>query len=106
MLFRSTARDKADKRPDAVTADDLGKASKAVYERHNGEVSPEKSLTLQVMLSCLGDRFTFDQVDEVQENTEKAMELEKQKVKEESLEVTEKRGLSDPRDPYNMQGGE
>ena len=58
------------------------------------------------MLSCLGDRFTFDQVDEVQENTEKAMELEKQKVKEESLEVTEKRGLSDPRDPYNMQGGE
>ena len=39
-------------------------------------------------------------------NTEKTMELEKQKAKEESLEVTEKRGLSDPRDPYNMQGGE
>ncbi len=106
VIDAMTARDKEDKRPDAVTADDLGKASKAVYERHNGEVSPEKSLTLQVMLSCLGDRFTFDQVDEVQENTEKTMELEKQKAKEESLEVTEKRGLSDPRDPYNMQGGE
>ena len=95
VIDAMTARDKEDKRPDAVTADDLGKASKAVYERHNGEVSPEKSLTLQVMLSCLGDRFTFDQVDEVQENTEKAMELEKQKAKEESLEVTEKRGPSE-----------
>lgn len=55
-------------------------------------VDPSLSLTIQVLLSCAGDRFTFEQADEVRENAEES--LEKQRAGEESRNVTEKRDLS------------
>ena len=62
--------------------------------RQAAYVDPTKSLTVQVLLSCLGDRFTFEQADEIQENVEKAQE---QKAEEEKrLDVTEARDPSDP----------
>ena len=52
-------------------------------------VDPTQTLTVQAMLSCLGDRFNFEQVDEIQENQDKAQEDREQETKEERLEVTE-----------------
>lgn len=94
----------------------LAKAGRAITEQHETVledgtrqvewVDPAQSLTIQVLLSCAGDRITFEQADEIQENTEKALEQAERKAKEESLNVTEKRDLSDPSDPSYLEGGE
>lgn len=65
-------------------------------------VDPSLTLTIQVLLSCAGDRVTFEQADEIRENTEQAREQREQEAEEESLNVTEKRDLSDPSDPDDM----
>ena len=58
-------------------------------------VDPTKTLTVQVLVSCLGDRFTFE--EEIQEKGEQDWE---QKAEEEKrLDVTEAR---DPSDPSNI----
>ena len=48
-----------------------------------------QTLTIQAMMSCLGDRFTFEQADEMEESQE-------QKAEEERLEVTEACESGDP----------
>ncbi len=55
-------------------------------------VDPTQTLTVQALMACLGDRFTFEQADKVQENTEQAEE----EAKEERLKVTEERTPSEP----------
>lgn len=87
----------------------LAKAGRAITEQHETVledgtrrvewIDPAQSLTIQVLLSCAGDRITFEQVDEIRENTEEALEQAEQEAGEESLNVTEKRELSDPSDP-------
>ncbi len=52
-------------------------------------VDPMQTLTIQAMMSCLGDRFTFEQADEMEESQE-------QKAEEERLEVTEACESGDP----------
>lgn len=67
----------------------LANAGKAINERYNGKVAPEDTLTVQVLLSCLGDRFNFEQADEIQENQDEAREDREQETEQERLEVTE-----------------
>lgn len=59
-------------------------------------VDPLTRLSVRVLLSCLGDRFSFEQADEVQENIREARE---ERQEEEGLDVTEQRDLSDTGDP-------
>ena len=60
---------------------------------------PTQTLTVQVLMSCLGDRFNFEQADKIQENQEQAKEQESE---EERLEVTEARDPSDPSATQNI----
>ena len=96
----------------------LAKAGKAIQEqseeiledgtRLTACVDPLTRLSVRVLLSCLGDRFSFEQVDEVQQNIREARELrESRKQEEECLDVTEQRDLSDtgdPSDPKALEG--
>ena len=88
----------------------LAKAGKAIQEqseeiledgtRLTACVDPLTRLSVRVLLSCLGDRFSFEQVDEVQQNIREARELrESRKQEEECLDVTVQRDLSDTGDP-------
>lgn len=92
------------KKSDLTEANSLVQAGRAIAAqseeiredgtRRAAGMDPLKSLTVQVLISCLGDRFTFEQ--ETQENAEK---LQEQKAEEKKrLDVTEAR---DPSDPYN-----
>ena len=49
---------------------------------------PTQTLTVQVLLSCLGDRFSFEQADQVEENNRETLEQEEDEMR---LEVTETR---------------
>ncbi|MEY8317364.1 hypothetical protein AALB19_08590 [Oscillospiraceae bacterium 50-58] len=51
-------------------------------------VDPTQTLTVQVLLSCLGDRFSFEQADQVEENNRETLEQEEDEMR---LEVTETR---------------
>lgn len=90
----------------------LMKAGKAITEQSEevledgtkvvGWVDPLTRLSVRVLLACLGDRFNFEQADEVQENIREAQELREgreQENEEEGLDVTEQRDLSDTSDP-------
>lgn len=90
----------------------LMKAGKAITEQSEdihedgtksvGWVDPLTRLSVRVLLSCLGDRFNFEQVDEVQENIRQAQEIresQEQETEEECLDATEQRDLSDTGDP-------
>lgn len=90
----------------------LKQAGKAIQEQSE-EILPDGSkwvtpvdpltrLSVRVLLACLGDRFNFEQIDDVQENTRMAREdreLREQETEEEGLDVTEQRDLSDTGDP-------
>ena len=65
-------------------------------------MAPEDTLTVQALLSCLGDRFNFEQVDEIQENQDRAREDREQETEKERLEVTEARDPSDTVDPDSI----
>lgn len=65
-------------------------------------VDPALSLTIQVLLSCAGDRAAFEQADEVRENAEETLEQREQEAEEDSRKVTEERGLSDTGDPDKL----
>ena len=80
---------------DMVGPNSLMKASKAIIEQYEGKVNPMQTLEVQVLLSCLGDRFVYEEIDEVQENQQQAQE---QQTREEHLEVTEARDPSNPND--------
>ena len=78
---------------DAMNASEEDKASGRVKW-----VDPTQTLTVQVLMSCLGDRFTFEQADRIQENQKD----QEQKAEEERLEVTEARDPSDTIDPDSI----
>lgn len=65
-------------------------------------VDPSLSLTIQVLLSCAGDRAAFEQADEVRENAEETLEQREQEAEENSRKVTEERGLSNTGDPDKL----
>ena len=93
---------------DLAAANSLADAGRAVIAQHtvvleDGTkeiewVDPTRTMEVQALLACLGDRFTFEEADQVQENQEKAEELEE----EQSLEVTEARDPGNPREPYDI----
>ena len=92
-------------RTEQTLTESLANAGKAINERYNGRVAPEDTLTVQVLLSCLGDRFTFEQADEIQENQDKAQEDREQETEKERLEVTEACDPSETGEP-NQPGKE
>lgn len=100
--MNASEEDKRSGRLERTLTKSLADAGKSIAEQHEEVqedgtrqaewVDPSLSLTIQVLLSCAGDRFTFEQADEVRENAEES--LEKQRAGEESRNVTEKRDLS------------
>ena len=80
---------------DMAAANSLANAGKAIINQHtmvqeDGTkviewVDPTATVSVQALMACLGHRFVMEQTDKVQENQEKAEELDK----EQSLEVTE-----------------
>lgn len=104
--MNASEEDKRSGRLERTLTKSLADAGKSIAEQHEEVqedgtrqaewVDPSLSLTIQVLLSCAGDRFTFEQADEVRENAEES--LEKQRVGEESRNVTEKRDLSNTGD--------
>lgn len=77
-------------RTDMTGAESLVKASKAIIEQYDGAVDPMRTLEIQALLSCMGDRFVYEEMDELQEQ---------QQSEEERLEVTEEREPGKPGDP-------
>ena len=112
MIDAMNASEKDKDKTEQTLTNSLAKAGKAIVDQHveiqpDGTkrvtlVDPSATLTVQVLLSCLGDRFTFEQADDVQENQEQA---EDQRTEEECLEVTETREPSETSDP-NLIGKE
>lgn len=108
--MNASEEDKRSGRLERTLTKSLADAGKSIAEQHEEVqedgtrqaewVDPSLSLTIQVLLSCAGDRFTFEQADEVRENAEES--LEKQRAGEESRNVTEKRSLSDTGDPEEL----
>lgn len=97
--MNASEEDKASGRTERTLTDSLAQAGKAISEQYGGKVAPETTLTVQVLLACLGDRFNLEQTDEVQENIRKARELRERESEEEGLDVTEQRDLSDTGTP-------
>lgn len=111
--MNASEKDKKAGKTDMTTARSLAKAGKAIVSRaerteEDGTkevawVDPTQTLTIQVLLSCLGDRFTFEQADQIQENTDEALKQAERKIEEEQLEITEQRGPNDPSATENME---
>lgn len=89
--MNASEEDQASGKTERTLTESLANAGKAINERYNGKVAPEDTLTVQALMACLGDRFTLEQADKVQENQNKAQEDREQKAEEERLEVTEAR---------------
>ena len=96
--MNASEEDKASGRTEQTLTESLANAGKAINERYNGKVAPEDTLTVQALMACLGDRFTLEQADKVQENQDKAQEDREQKAEEERLEVTEARDPGETQD--------
>ena len=94
--MNASEEDKASGKTERTLTNSLAQAGKAISEQYDGKVDPTTTLTVQVLLSCLGDRFNLEQADEVEENTREVQELQEQEAKEDRLDVTEQRDLSDP----------
>lgn len=94
--MNASEEDKTSGKTEQTLTNSLAQAGKAIIERYGGKVAPEDTLTVQALLSCLGDRFNFEQVDEVEENNREAQE---QEAEEKNLEVTEARDPSETSDP-------
>lgn len=101
MVDAMNASEEDKGRTEQTLANSLAKAGKAIADQHTTVladgtkkvewVDPTTTLTVQALLSCLGDRFNFEQADQIRENQEQAEE-----DKEERLEVTEQRDPSEP----------
>lgn len=100
--MNASEEDKASGKAERTLANALANAGKAVHERYDGAVAPEDTLTVQVMLACLGDRFTFEQADAIRENTQKTQQLEERDRREERRDVTEARDPSETGDPHQI----
>ena len=95
MVDAMNVRDRETARGRETAEDILLKASQSISERTEGKLDPVETLTVQAILACLGDRFTFEEADQGQDNREKAQKLEEEK----SLEVTEARDPGNPSAP-------
>ena len=111
--------DKESGRLERTLTKSLMKAGKAITEQSEeiledgtksvGWVDPLTHLSVRVLLSCLGDQFSFEQADEVQENIREAQQTQEvrgQETEEEGLDVTEQRDLNDtgnPSDPMILE---
>lgn len=91
-----SSRDRESGRARETAEEILLKASQTIAEKTGGKVDPTTTLTVQAILACLGDRFTFDQADELQAEREDQAEEEKR-----AEEVTQ-----DQQTPATMKGGE
>ena len=101
-----------DKKTDLASAHSLANAGKAITAQHTEVledgtkvvewVDPTETLTVQALLACLGDRFTFEQADDIQENQE---QTEDQRAEEKRLEVTETRDPSQTSEIQSTEGG-
>lgn len=106
MVDAMNASEEDKGRTEQTLANSLAKAGKAIVDQHvevrpDGTkqvtfVDPSATLTVQALLSCLGDRFNFEEADQIQEDQEKA---EEQRTEEERLEATETRGPSETSGP-------
>ena len=72
-----SSRDRESGRARETAEEILLKASQTIAEKTGGKVDPTTTLTVQAILACLGDRFTFDQADELQAEREDRAEEEK-----------------------------
>lgn len=110
--MNASEEDKASGKADQDAVEALAKAGAAIVDqatevmedgtRRVTWVDPMQTLTVQAMLACLGDRFTFEQADKIQDSQDKAREDREQEAEKESLEVTEARDPSDTIDPNRI----
>lgn len=70
-------RDRESGRARETAEEILLKASQTIAEKTGGKADPADTLTVQVILACLGDRFTFDQADEFQAERQDRAEEER-----------------------------
>lgn len=110
--MNASEEDKASGKADQDAVEALAKAGAAIVDqatevmedgtRRVTWVDPMQTLTVQAMLACLGDRFTFEQADKIQDSQDKAREDREQEAGKEPLEVTEARDPSDTIDPNRI----
>lgn len=108
--MNASEEDKASGKTEQTLTESLANAGKAITEQAEeimedgtkrvGWVDPTQTLTVQALLSCLGDRFNFEQVDQVEENNREAQE--EQENNEKRLEVTEAQNPSETSDPTQI----
>ena len=110
--MNASEEDKASGKADQDAVEALAKAGAAIVDqatevmedgtRRVTWVDPMQTLTVQAMLACLGDRFTFEQADKIQDSQDKTREDQEQEAEKERLEVTEARDPSDTIDPNRI----
>lgn len=110
--MNASEEDKASGKADQDAVEALAKAGAAIVDqatevmedgtRRVTWVDPMQTLTVQAMLACLSDRFTFEQADKIQDSQDKAREDREQEAGKEPLEVTEARDPSDTIDPNSI----
>lgn len=110
--MNASEEDQASGKADQDAVEALAKAGAAIVDQatevmEDGTkrvtwVDPTKTLTVQAMLACLGDRFTFEQADKIQDSQDKTREDREQETEKEPLEVTEARDPSDTIDPNHI----
>ena len=106
--MNASEEDKASGRTEQTLTESLANAGKAIVDQateimEDGTkrvtwVDPMQTLTVQAMMACLGDRFTLEQADKIQENRDEAREDREQEAEEECLEVTEARDPGETQD--------
>ena len=111
--MNASEEDKKSGKTDMAVTNALVDAGKAIIAQHEKVLEdgtklveyfdPTQTLTIQVLLSCLGDRFNFEQADEIQENQEKVQEDQEQEAEKERLEVTEQREPGDTNVPNDIE---
>ena len=107
--MNASEEDKASGKTEQTLTNSLADAGKAIVAqteeiREDGTkrtrwVDPTQTLTVQALLSCLGDRFNFEQVDQVEENNRETLEQEEDEMR---LEVTEAQNPSETSDPTQI----
>ena len=108
--MNASEEDKASGKTEQTLTNSLADAGKAIVAqseeimedgtKRTRWVDPTQTLTVQALLSCLGDRFNFEQVDQVEENNREAQE--EQEDNEKRLEVTEAQNPSETSDPTQI----
>lgn len=111
--MNASEEDKASGKLERTLTESLTQAGEAIQSEEILEdgtkwmkqVDPMTRLSVQVLLSCLGDRFNFEQVDQVRENTREIQEVREQEAEKEGLDVTEQRDLSEKQlsDPITLE---